>query len=1036
MYSFWFFFLKKQQFTWLLMLSLIGLGTYALFLIPKESAPEIIVPIAIVTTVYPGASASDIEELVTNKLEANFENLANLKKLTSTSRDSVSSITVEFNPNANVDKSIQKVKDAVDITKNDLPADAQTPFVTEVNFADQPIQVISVSSNLDPVAFTQLGQDLADRFKTVSGVAKVEVSGTRNRQIQIAVKAEALATYGLTIADITQALAGANLSLPVGTIITDGIEYSIRFEGKIISAKEIENIPIRPKNGFPIYIGDIASVYDGVSTLSSISRVSVDGAPSEKSLTLSIYKKSGFDVTTMSKGVYQELDSLKKPGNLLDSSQVLIVFDKGKQVTKDLTDLVRAGTETVVLVILTLLITIGWRESLVAALSIPLSFVIAFIGLYLSGNTINSVSLFALILAVGILVDSGIVITEAIHTRLQKYNDPHKAAMAAIREYAWPLIGGTMTTIAVFAPLFFLSGITGKFIASIPFTIIFVLIASIFVALGLVPLLAILLSNKVKPNRLELIQEDYTHRIQRWYRAWLISFLQKKKAQKVFLWSLFLALLLAFSLPVTGMLKVIFFPAENVDFVYVNIETKQGNPVTKTDLAVRQVEEVLYSKKYIESFSSTAGSGSSFTGSTDSGGKFANITIALKPTRTETSLQITNDLRKSFSTIDGAKITIQEQQNGPPSGAPVSIKFLGSDLTELAKVVEKAQGILQSIPGTRDITVSTDTNATEYVISVDSAKANAAGVSQFAIAQMLRTAVFGTVATTFKEGSTDIDVVVKLVVDQNATDPSATPEVTLDTLNNLTVMSATGNPVLLGSLVKETLAPANAAISHEGRSRVETVSAYVTSDVTASNVVTEFKARVAELELNPGVTIQYAGETEDINKFFTEMFLALIIGLILMLAILVLSFNSFRYSLYLLLAVPYSLIGVLFGLTATGLSLSFTSLLGVIALAGVIINHAIILMDSMITHKASTSENLSLLENVADAAVSRLRPIVLTTITTVVGMIPLSRISDFWGPLAYSIMFGLSFAMILTLVLVPTLFYRAELKKQLRKENK
>jgi HAE1 family hydrophobic/amphiphilic exporter-1 len=229
--------------------------------------------------------------------------------------------------------------------------------------------------------------------------------------------------------------------------------------------------------------------------------------------------------------------------------------------------------------------------------------------------------------------------------------------------------------------------------------------------------------------------------------------------------------------------------------------------------------------------------------------------------------------------------------------------------------------------------------------------------------------------------------------------------------------------------MSEKLAPANAAINHEDKKRLVTVSAYTKEKVVAGDIITEFKKRASELSLPEGVAIAYGGEAEDVNQSFTEMFIALIVGLLLMLAILVLSFNSIRYSLYLLLAVPYSLIGVFFGLAATGLALSFTSLLGVIALAGVIINHAIILMDSMITHKASQSGDQTLLDNVADAAVSRFRPIILTTITTVVGMIPLSRISDFWSPLAFAIMFGLTFAMILTLVLVPSLYYRNELKK-------
>lgn len=1032
MHSFWLFFLRKREFTVLVILTLVGLGIYSVFSIRKENFPEIIVPIGIVQTVYPGASANDIEQLITNKLENAIENVENLDKITSVSRDDVSVITAEFNASADIDKSIQDLKDAIDVAKSELPKDANDPYVGKVDFSNQPIQIISISSDLSPVAFTELGEKLKTEFKKIKGISDVQVSGTRTRQLQVIVTPAALATYGLSISDVTAALAAGNMTVPVGTVVNGGIEYSVRLEGKLSDAESIENLPLPAKGGTPVSIRDVAEVIDSVDKANSIDRVSVDGQPSEAALTLSIFKKSTADVTVTSSAVDAELATLQAPGGLLFDSQVLVVFDQGSETRKSLSELVQAGMETVILVIVVLLLTIGWRESLVAALSIPLSFVIAFIGLYASGNTINFISLFALILAIGILVDSGIVVTEAIHTRTRKFGNPETAAVEAVKEYAWPLIGGTLTTVAVFAPLFFLSGIVGEFISSIPFTIIFVLFASIFVALGMVPLLAILLTGKSKPSRFEEIQEIYTHRAQDWYRTKLIAFLKNKIAQRWFLWSLFIGLILAFILPISGLMKVEFFPAENVDFVYVEIEAPQGTPLRQTDLAVRAVEEILYDKSYIKSFASTVGSGSAFTGSGSSGGKFANITIGLKPERTETSAQISTDLRADFAQVPGVTIKITEQQNGPPTGAPISIKFMGTDLNAMAQVAERAESILKDIPGTRDIESSTNSNATEFVLTIDRAKASLAGVNPGAVGGLLRATVFGTTATTITRNGDDIDVQVKIGEPDQTIDLSSTPEVSLDTLRNLQITTQKGETILLGSILSDKLSAANAAINHEDKARLVTVSAFVDDSTTAAAALTAFKAKATELQLPSDVTLVYAGESDDVNSSFTEMGLALVAGLLLMLAILVLSFNSIRYSLYLLLAVPYSLIGVFVGLTITGLSLSFTSLLGVIALAGVIINHAIILMDSLITHKASTTNSDNLLELVADASVSRFRPIILTTITTVVGMIPLSRISDFWSPLAFSIMFGLSFAMILTLLLVPTLYYRNEAKKKAR----
>ncbi len=1031
MHNFWIFFLRKQEFSWLVIATLVAVGLYTLVAIPKESAPEVIVPVGIVTTIYPGASASDVEELVTATLEDSIENIKGLDNLTSVSRDGVSNITAEFDASADIDASLQELRDAVDSVVGELPREVEDPFVSEVNFANQPILVISISSDATPTEFTALSELLADEFKSVPGVSEVVISGTRNREVQVVIEPARLAKYGLSVGEITAAISSGNSTYPVGIIQTANIEYSVRIDSTLQNITDIENIIVANRAGVPVYLRDVAIVAETVAPVSTVSRVSVANAMAESAMTLSIFKKSEENVTTMSDAVNEQLAKLQGPGGLLQNSQVLVVYDLGEQTYTDLSELIKAGLETVLLVMVSLLLTIGWRESLVAGLSIPLSFVIAFIGLYMSGNTINFISLFALILAVGILVDSGIVVTEAIHTRIQKRGDALFAAQETIKEYSWPLIAGTMTTVAVFAPLFFLSGVIGEFIASIPFTIIFVLLASIIVALGMVPLIAITLATTTKANKFEEKQEYYTKLAQTWYRTHLVSFLKNTKHQRIFLWSLFIAFIVSLTLPATGALKVIFFPPENVDFIYVDIETKQGSPLAVTDSAIKEVEEILYQIPDVESFATNVGSGSVFTGSGGSGGRFGNITVTLKEDRSVTSAEISEKLRNKFVKITDAVVKITEQQNGPPTGAPVVIKLSGGDPASLSEVAEEVAVKLTSIAGIRDVETTADSSAIEFVIEIDKGKTSQLGVNPALISSALRASVFGVTATTLNRDGEDIDVRVRLGSPDELLTWSTIQETQIDELKSIQIATQTGQSILLGSIISDKMSPANAAINRENKRRVIEVQAYTTGDTTATEILTEFKKSESELDLAGDMTITYGGEAEDINQSFTEMFLALVAGLLLMLAILVLSFNSIRYSLYLLLAVPYSLIGVFAGLTITGLALSFTSLLGVIALAGVIINHAIILLDSLINHKATNITGTSLLDQVADASVSRFRPIMLTTITTVVGMVPLSTISDFWSPLAFAIMFGLTFAMVLTLILVPTLFYRNELKKSL-----
>ena len=1035
MHSFWIFFLKKRAFTYMVMGTLIAVGLYSLVAIPKESAPEVVVPVGIVTTILRGGSGEDVEKLITNKLEQEIANVENIDKVTSSSKEGVSIITAQFNASADIDKSLQDLKDAVERGKAELPSDAEDPTVTKVNFSEQPILILSVSQDLSPAGLTALGDDLEKELKKIKGVSKVVITGTRKREVQVVVRKNQLATYGLSLNQVIVAIQGANTSLPIGTITVADIDYPIKFSGSIEETSQVPNITLTSPRGTIVYLRDIAFIADGLESPKTFSRISVDGTPSENALTLNIYKKSGGDITVIGDAVKERIKELQ--ASTLLGANVVVSFDGGANVQKDLRELTKVGFETILLVMLVLFLTIGWREALVAGLSIPLSFVIAFIGLYVSGNTINFISLFSLILAIGILVDSGIVVAEAIHTRFKKYGEIEQAATASIKEYAWPLIAGTMTTVAVFAPLFFLSGVTGQFISSIPFTIIFVLMASIFVALGMVPLLAIVLTKRdEKENRFTELQETWFFKTQQWYKKFLGNILLNTKTQNRFLLGLGFAFILAVLLPVTGILKVQFFPQDDQDFVYITVEKPQGTPLTVTDIAVRKVEEILYEQSTIESFVTTVGAGSAF--SSDGGGansKVANITVLLPEERDLTSTEIMEAFRKDLSVIDDAIIKVDQGNNGPPSGAPVLITFKGDNLEQLSLLADKAERILKEIPGTRDVETSLRDNGTQFEIIIDRAKASSYGITTAQIAQVLRTSVSGVTATTIKKQGSDIDVLVKVDLNANFVNPEDTIKTTLDTVKQLTIITPSGSVVLLGSLMSTKVSESRAVINHEDQKRIASVSSQLEGKTTALEVVSAFKKEEKNLLLPSEIEVDYGGENEDVQKTFKEMFFALIAGMAGMLAILVLEFNSFRYAFYLLFTIPLSLIGVLGGLALTGQTLSFSSMLGLIALAGVIINHAIILLDSILRRleeekrKENKEHHASLHEIIVESSAIRLRPIVLTTVTTVVGMIPLAGVSALWGPLAFAIMFGLTFAMILTLVLIPMFFYRYPGKK-------
>lgn len=1080
----WGFFIYNNKFAYLFLVALVAVGLFAIISIPKESAPEVIVPVGIVTTVLPGAPATDIETLVTNELERGLSSLENVDQITSVSREGVSSITVEFEASADLDESIDELKDAVDALQSELPDDAEDSVVSEVNFTDQPIMTITLSGDLTDFAFTELVDDVEDEIETVSGVSRVEASGVRQKEVAIIVDQAALLRFGISLNQVISAVRNANQTLPVGQIKNDGIAYNIAFEGDITDSSQILNIGVGTRGGQPVYVRDIATVEDGLAPATTLSRVSIAGEPSKNAVSLNVFKKSGGDITVITRAVNDRLAALQDNGGLLSDVEVLTVLDAGDDIRDDLIRLSSSGLQTVLLVVLLLVVAIGWREGLLAGTAIPLSFLFGFIGLYFSGNTINFLSLFSLILGIGILVDSAIVMVEGINRKMK--DDPtidkREAALQTINEFKTPLISGTLTTVSMFVGLFIVSGVIGQFIASIPFTLIFLLFASMFVALAIIPLFASGFLKRQSRTKLEQLQVEYAHRLETWYAGKLLPFIEDESRADRYLALLFSALIVAVFLAVNAWagviagtliyystvflrqrqhangwsnwfyrlwwtagvgaslaisvllmntalpswqpVKVVFFEQSDVDFVIVEIEEPEGTTKEVTDISARRVEEILYAQPDIESYVLTVGSGSQFGGG-GSGEKLANFFITLRDDRDRTSTEIMESLRTAMAPLRDLKVTVNQPSDGPPTGAAIVIKFLGDDLQSLTDIANQAALILQQTNGIVNVETSTNSNNTEFVLNLDRAKAASLGLDAFTISQIARTAIFGTEATSLTTIDEDIDVVVKLNVANLASVTSdTTNEATIDALNRINIPTA-GGSVPLSSLVSVSLRESSAVINHEDQERVVSLTADVADGVNAREAQVAALAQIeSQLSIPSSVTISTGGgETEESNEAFFEMFLALIVGILLMIGVLVLQFNSYLHTRYVLSILPYSLIGIFAGLAITQSPLSFPSMMGFIALSGIVVNNSILLIDMM--NNMRRSEPTRPLKNiVAEAASKRLRPILLTTTTTVIGMIPLIFAGDLWAPLAYAVMFGLMFSVLITLILIPIIYYR------------
>jgi multidrug efflux pump len=1080
----WEFFIKNNKFAYLFLVALVGVGLYALITIPKESSPEVVIPIGVVSVAFPGAPAADVETLVTNEIERGLSSLENVKDITSVSREGFSNVTVEFEADADLDESIQDLKDSVDIIKVDLPSEALDPSVAELNFVDQPIVTIALSAPISDFEFTALANEIETQLESVSGVSRVQVNGARDREIAIIVNQAALERYELSLSEVTNAIRNANQTFPIGQIENNGIAYNIAFEGDITDSTQIQNVAVSSRQGQPVYVRDIAIVDDGLAPASSLGRLSVGGEPSLNSISVDVYKQSGGDITQIAGAINDRVTELTQPGELLEGITTQTILDAGEQIQSDLIQLSSSGLQTVLLVVLLLVVAIGWREGLLAGSAIPLSFLFGFIGLNYSGNTINFLSLFALILGIGILVDSAIVMVEGINRKMKDNPDIDKreAAIETIREFSAPLIAGTLTTVSMFAGLFIVTGVIGQFIASIPFTLIFLLFASMFVSLAIIPLLAASFLKRRSATKIEQKQVEYAHRLESWYRGKIEPFINEEKKQFTFLSLIFALLVFAISLPINvfgGLIaaplvflvtrwsfrlqakkgfgellrfviwtpvmlavvgvsfavaqlvlpsfnpvKVIFFEQGDVDYIILEIENPEGTTKEVTDIDVRRIEEVLYDETEIDSFTVTVGSGSQF-GSGGSGEKLANIFVNLTDDRERTSTEIVEDLREQVAVFTDIKVTVNQPSDGPPTGAAIIVKFLGDDLNEITTLANSSATLMREMDGVVNIETSTNNNSTEFVLELDRAKAAALGLSPFTVSQLARTAVFGSDATSLTTLTDDIDVVVRLNVSNNADVTTETAnQTTIDAVEQISIQTQSG-PVPLSSLVTTSLRESSSIINHEDGKRVVSV----TADVSATANAREIQAAVLEqinsqIDIPANVTLSTGGgEAEESNQAFLEMALALVVGVLLMVGVLVLQFNSYLHMKYVLTILPYSLIGIMIGLTLTQNPLSFPSMMGFIALSGIVVNNSILLIDMMNQLRRQNPER-PIKDVVLTAASNRLRPILLTTTTTVIGMIPLTYAGDLWAPLAYAVMFGLIFSVVITLVLIPIIYSR------------
>jgi len=720
-----------------LVLLIVLIGAYSYYDLPRESFPDVPIPYILVSTVYEGVSPEDIESSITTKIEKELAGLKGVKEITSTSAEGQSTIVIEFMPNVVVEDAMQYVRDRVDRAKPELPDDAKEPFLQEINIADFPVIMISISGKISPVQLKLIADDLEESIEQLPGVLNVDVLGALEREIRLEIDRDRLAQVDLTIPELLALIPSENLNVSAGALETQGTKFDVRVPAEFADPAEAFSLVLAVRNGRPIYLSDVATVRDTFKDPVSISRL--DGSDS---VTVSVQKRIGANILKLSDDVRAAIDraKLQAPGSM----RFDITLDQADHVRRMVLDLENNIACGLVLVLVVLVLFVGFRASAIVSLAIPVSMLMSFAILSMLGYTLNMIVLFSLVLALGMLVDNAIVIVENIYRHRQLGYGKKDAAILGTREVAWPVAASTATTVAAFLPMLFWPGVMGDFMKYLPITLIITLCSSLFVALVVNPTVASAFGGVAKEGR----------------RTWFIhgyhAVLRLSLAHRFV--TLILAVLLLIGLGIyygKAGNGVEFFPEGDPDQAIVNIRCPQGTNIRETDrlarIAEARVEKHRDELKYLSANVGSAG-GFSFHGSS-SGPHVGNLTIIFKDydERRRPSAEALVEIRRDLADITGAEVKVEREKGGPPTGAPVTVRFIGKDLRQLEAISERAKQAIADVPGMVNLRSDLEATKPELVFNVDRRRAMLLGVNTSVIGRFLKMAVFGSKVSTFRE---------------------------------------------------------------------------------------------------------------------------------------------------------------------------------------------------------------------------------------------------------------------------------------------
>ena len=1086
---------KTSTYVLAFIISILGLLNY--YQIPKEQFPEVIIPYIIVNSPYPGTSPVDIENLVTRPLEKQLKSIADVKKITSNSVQDFSSIVVEFDPSVAVEAAKQRVRDAVDKAKRDLPSDLpDQPQIMDVNLAEFPVMYLNISGNYDLDKLKKFAEIIQDKIEGVKEITRVDIVGALEREIQINADIFKMQAARVTFADIEGAVSSENLTISGGTITMNGTKNTVRLKGQFENVQQIRDIIVHASGGAYIKLSDLAEVSDDFKEQESFSRL--DG---KNVITLNVIKKSGTNLLDASDQI-KEIVSTVKGKELPEDITLTISGDQSRMTRNTLEELNNTIIIGFILVTIVLMFFMGFTNAFFVGLAVPLSMAMAYLVIPNIGFTMNMMVMFAFIFALGIVVDDAIVVIENTHRMHRNHPDIKVAAKLAAGEVFLPILSGTLTTLAPFFPLAFWPGIVGQFMHYLPVTLIITLFASLFVAYIFNPVFAVSFmaheydsdekANWKKTKKILigmfavaiifylfksfgignfivfaiLMVFFYHYALQYWIKAFQEKFWPKIMSayERQLRWVLYgfrpiwllgaMIVLFIFTIVLTGIVKpkVLFFPDSDPNSIMVYVKMPGGTDQNVTDSVTKIAERRVYDaiglhNPDVESVISNITIGAEEEGFASAGkpfnkGKISVNFVEFKYRTTGISTtKYLEKIRESVADIAGAEITVSKQKMGPPTGQPINIEVTSENLDDLVTDAFAFRNYLDSlnIPGVEELKTDFEINSPEIMIDIDRDRAQRAGLSTGQIGMELRTALFGKEISKFKKDEDEFPITLRY------------SKITRDNINsliNLVITYRDMNSGQIRTIPLSTVAKINYSSSYAGikrldQKRIITVYSNVISGYSPNDIVPKIKTLAKDFPLHAGTDIKLTGEQDDQAETTAFLLRAMIIALGMIFFILITQFSSISKTIIILSEVLFSIIGVLLGVIIFRMDLVIMMTgLGIVALGGIVVRNGILIVEFIDEMK---KRGMKTRDAIVQAGKTRITPVILTASATILGLVPLAVGMNlnfetlfthfnphlyfggdnvaFWGPLSWTIIFGLSFATFLTLLFVPALYY-------------